>query len=131
MKRLLIILAFAAGSAESKKFHMNAIQVIGFTCTAKTGAVKRMNIDLSRSMYQDDNGIYDLENVTDGKVLLHRQSPSLMNTPMGPVFHTLEIDRRTLVLSEHVAIPDRSVNRFTDYQCVAGGPIDFTAGRQF
>lgn len=110
---------------------MRPVQGTEFTCTSQTGAEKRLNVDPARSMYQDESRVSALDGVTDGKVSFLRQNPDLMNTPMGPVIHTLELDRRSLMLSEVVMMPDRNVNRRTDYQCIAGGPINFTAGRRF
>lgn len=89
-------------------------QPTGFTCTAEDGSVKRLNIDLDRSRYDDGGGAKRLDRVTDIKITLRGPTPDTMVTPLGPVISTLELDRTTLVLVDRTLVPDRHINR-TDW----------------
>ena len=99
--------------------------VTGFTCTAKNGETKRLNVDLKRGRYDQGEGKKRLARVIDAP------NPDLMRTSMGPVLRTVSLDRTTLVLTDETLIPDRSINRTTSYQCAMGPAVDFTAGRRF
>ena len=104
---------------------------IGFTCTASDGSTRRLNIDLRRGRYDVGEGTRRLSLVTDTIVTVEGPNPDLMSTPMGPVLHSLKLDRTTLVLTDETLIPDRSVNRTSKYQCATGPAIDFRSGRKF
>jgi len=103
----------------------------GFTCTAADGSVKRLNIDLKRSRYDDGQGTKRLYRVTDTTITLRGPNPDTIETPLGPILSTLELDRTSLVLTDQTLAPDRNVNRTTTYQCQTGPAHDFKAGRRF
>lgn len=105
--------------------------VTGFTCTAKNGETKRLNVDLKRGRYDQGEGKKRLARVTDGTIVIDAPNPDLMRTSMGPVLRTVSLDRTTLVLTDETLLPDRSINRTTSYQCAMGPAVDFTAGRRF
>lgn len=104
---------------------------VGFACTSPSGEVKRLNIDLKRERYDAGDGVKPLGRITDQQIIIEDVNPFLLNSPLGPILHSLKLDRVTLMLTDETLVPDRNVNRSTKYQCIIGPLIDFTANRQF
>jgi len=123
------IALLSAGAALAAK----PVKGTGFTCTAADGDVKRFNIDLKKGRYDAGGGSKDLYGVNDTGIEIEGPNRYLAvdSGGIGPVFHSLVLDRATLVLTDHTSIPNRNIRRDTTYQCVMGPIIDFTAGRQF
>lgn len=105
--------------------------VSGLICTASDGARRRLNIDLQRARYDTGEGAKRLSRVTDAVITIEDVNPDLMSTPMGPILHSLKLDRATLELTDQTLIPDRRISRATIYRCVVGAAIDFRADRRF
>jgi hypothetical protein len=103
---------------------------VGFTCTASDGAVRRFNIDLRKGRYDAGDGVKSLSRVTDTKIEIEGPNPYLAADP-DPYFHSLELDRVSLILTDQVVAPRQGIRRDTQFQCVIGPIIDFTAGRKF
>ena len=103
----------------------------GLTCTSPNGEVMRLNIDLERGRYDAGDGVKRLDRVTDTKIIIEGDNPDLLTSPLGPIFHSLELDRVTLMLTDRTLVPNRNVNNSTKYQCIIGSLIDFTASRRF
>lgn len=91
----------------------------------------RFNIDLRRKTYDTGEGRRRLYQVADVKIVLRGPNPDLVNTPIGPVFTTLELDRRTLVLTDQTHLPQQGTSRTITYQCEMMPKIDFRADRAF
>jgi hypothetical protein len=122
---ILAISAIACPSYGSK------LPVTGFECIASDGTIRFLNIDLKKQRYSEGLGFQKLDRVTDTVIILKAPNPDLLFGPMGPVIASLELDRRTLLLTEKLAMPDRKINRMSQFQCKVRDPIDFTAGRKF
>lgn len=125
------VLALTTSSAANAE---RPVQGTGFVCTGDDSAVKRINIDLKRKRWDEGDGLKELDSITDTKITLRGINPFLAsgeNGGMGPVFSSLTLDRASLILHDDIAIPNRGVNRKTEYLCQMGAPVDFTAGRQF
>lgn len=120
---LLLISAAPAHAATNEQ--------AGFVCTAADGSTMRLNIDLRKRRFDDGSGWKALHEITDTQITIRGPNPYMLNTPMGPVFASLTLDRVTLVLTDKTLIPDRNINRSVQYQCAKGAAIDFKAGRQF
>ena len=114
-------------------FAERPVQGTGFTCQTGTGEMRRFNIDLKKRRYDAGEGTKKIGAITDTKITLEAQNPDLMgdNGGLGPVFHTLELNRASLILTDQTIMPSKGTNRTIEYQCVIVGPIDFTLGRKF
>lgn len=102
----------------------------GFTCTSSEGLVRRFNVDLKKERYDDGEGVKPLYRVSDTKIELEGPNPFIVAGP-NPFFHTLALDRISLMLTDEVVEPQRGLRRETRYQCVMGPIVDFSVGRKF
>lgn len=125
MTLMLIALALLSTPSEER--------VAGFICTATDGTAKRLNIDLKRHRYDAGEGVKKIDAITDTKITLAGPNPYLVfnTTGMGPIISSLTLDRASLILTDETRVPERNVNRVTQYQCQIGAPIDFRAGQKF
>jgi hypothetical protein len=129
MRRMVLAVLFFGAPALAEK----PVQGTGFTCQSGTGETRRFNIDLKKRRYDAGEGAKQVGAITDIKITLEAQNPDLMgdNGGLGPVFHTLELNRASLILTDQTIIPSKGTNRTTEYQCVMSGAINFALGRQF
>lgn len=95
----------------------------GLTCTARSGAVLRLNVDTAARQFQKEGfPILPMVKLTDRLIVLIR-------TATGSLSVEAVIDRRTLVYSARSK--DMITGRITrmDYQCVAGPPFVTSDGQ--
>ena len=104
---------------------------IGFECLSSDGTVRRFNIDLKKSRFDEGSGFQRLNKVTDTVITLKGPNPDLLYSPMGPVLASLELNRQTLLLTDQLIVPDKQINRVAQFQCVTRAAIDFKAGQKF
>lgn len=89
----------------------------GLTCTARSGAILRLNIDPAGRQFQKEGfPILPMEKFTDQVIVLMRNAA-------GSLSLEASIDRRILVYTARSE--DRATRNTTrtDYQCVAGPPF--------
>ena len=105
--------------------------ITGFECLSSDGTVRRFNIDLKKSRFDEGSGFQRLNKVTDTVITLKGPNPDLLYSPMGPVLASLELNRQTLLLTDQLIVPDKQINRVAQFQCVTRAAIDFKAGQKF
>ena len=129
----MFALAVALASLNAIPIKAAKFEPVGFTCVASDGAIRRVNIDLRGGNYDEGQGLKEIDEITETKIILRGPNPFLVGGAggMGPVISSLELDRISLVLKDEVLIPNRNVNRQANYQCEIGAAINFGAGRQF
>lgn len=122
---VLVLLAFSSPVSAAKR-----LEGTGFTCTASDGSVRRLNIDLRKSRYDDGEGVKNLYRVTDTKIEIEGPNRYMAADP-DPYFHTIDLDRSSLIMTDRVLEPKRGIRRETLYQCIIGPLIVFSAGQKF
>lgn len=95
----------------------------GLTCTAPSGAIVRLNLDLGARRFQKEGfPILPVRKISDRIIVLMRAATATLSVEAV-------IDRRTLVYTARSEdLTTRQVARM-DYRCVAGPPFA-TADRQ-
>jgi type IV secretory pathway VirB9-like protein len=93
------------------------------TCTARSGAVLRLNIDPIARQYQKEGfPILPMNKLTDRIIVLMRSSTRSLRIDAL-------LDRRSLVYTARSEdLTTRKTTR-TDYQCIAGPPFVTSGGR--
>ncbi len=128
MRKILIAtLLLSCGSATLGAKSANET---GFECKASDGQVKRFNIDLKRKRYDAGDGVSALYAITETKITLEGPNRYMADDP-DPYFHSLVLDRKSLILTDEVLMPSQNIKRVIAYQCTMVTLIDFAQGRQF
>lgn len=124
---LFALLAFPASAAAKDG------ALTGFHCKAANGATRALNIDLRKRRFDEGSGFQKIPEANATTIVLRQSGPDTLgdNGGLGPLYETLSLDRRTLVLTHWRAAPQSKLSRTDVFQCVMGPRIDLSAGVRF